>query len=417
MSENDVKGWDIMEIQKKQVIRRFSVIQFMLWAAMFGGYYITTYLKEIGFSGTNIGIIVSSASLIGTVLLPFLGRVCDKIGSARVLLLVLTGMAILLCAFIPVVTRNSAKNILLPSLFCILIMTAKSCEVSISDSFCLERITPLSISFASVRTWGTIGYLVISAVATVLLFKFNSEVTFYLSLIPFAVLTFYLVTENRWEMKTLGSVSGCGLSEEERKNSSWKDVWKVLKNKQFIAYLILYLGLNVEGCITLLYQAYLLSAAGVEGKFIAFYQAVRTVVELICLLVLIRLTGSGKLKLWHGMALCGMLYIIEHALYPVGRTPILLLLLMVPSGIGSGLFYGIGPAYIDSIASPEVKNTCQSMNGMCTAVVATIGTLIGGIVIDRYGIYFMTTINMIVLMITTAVFIVISVSIKENRGR
>ena len=399
-----------MSQEQTRITRRFSVFQFVLWSAMFGGYYVTTYLKEIGFSGTNIGLIVSVGSLLGSILLPLLGRISDKTGSARWPFLFAVTVTVVLTAFLPLITGNSAARIVVPSLYCLVIMTFKACEVSLSDSLCLERITPWKTGFATVRIWGTIGYLVISVAATLLLLRYNSEVTFYLSLLPFAVLFVMVLNEDAWEKRQLGAVS-CAARKPDNKGktrSSREDVKKIFKNKAFMAYLFLALGLNVECSITLLYQAYLLTGAGVEGKFIAFYQGIRTVIELLCMLVLMRLLNKGKLTLWHGMALCGILYIIEHALYPFLRTPGALLLIMIPSGIGSGLFYGVGPELVNRIAAPEVKSTCQTLNGMCTALMATLGTLTGGIIIDRFGIYSLTTICLVILVITTASFVTIN---------
>ena len=45
---------------------------------------------------------------------------------------------------------------------------------------------------------------------------------------------------------------------------------------------------------------------------------------------------------------------------------------------------------------------------MCTALMATIGTLTGGIIIDRFGIYSLTTICLVILVITTASFVTIN---------
>ena len=69
---------------RKRLVWQFSFISAAYFAALAGGSYLTTYLKDyFGFSGTEIGTLVAIGSALAVVFSPIFGAISDKIGSSR----------------------------------------------------------------------------------------------------------------------------------------------------------------------------------------------------------------------------------------------------------------------------------------------------------------------------------------------
>ena len=78
------------------------MIQFFFWAIILGAIYYTAYMKEIGLSGTTIGITTSVGSLICAVTLPIIGRLSDRLGSAKAPFLISASSFVMLLMLLPI---------------------------------------------------------------------------------------------------------------------------------------------------------------------------------------------------------------------------------------------------------------------------------------------------------------------------
>ena len=384
---------------KEKIQKRFSVIQFLWWAAMIGGIYIVAYLKELGLSGTQIGVTSSIGALFGAILLPVMGKLSDRLGSAKTPLLITAGAGVFLCMFLPLVGRTVTKAPMIVMVFSVVLLIIRAQQNSLADSFCIGVISDYGIPYTQIRMWGSLGYTSISLIVTALMAKaFPMEIVFYVSPLLFLPLGFLIARADREKLAQAKPAAT-----ENREKVSLKAIFK---NYYFVVYVVFVLGLNVQQGITFMYLPYLLGGAGIDGKYLALFTGFRSVFELLSMLICVRLCKSGRVKLWQILLFSGAFFSLEHVLYPMAKGYLMMFLIMIPSGLASGIQYGVAPNYIFKIVDERVRYTCQTINGVCISVVSIVGTLCGGLIIDHYGIYALTNVNLCILIAATLTFAV-----------
>lgn len=393
-------------MEKKQVQRRYSVIQFLFWAVCIGGIYITAYLKEIGFSATQIGITSSCGALFGMILLPRLGELSDRLGSAKYPFIASMGIVTVLLMFFPLIAKVFPVAPVVVILYGIIAIMFRMQQISLADGYCISKIGPYGIPFTSIRIWGSLGYATISAIVTILVTWFLPMASvFYVVPLAFLPLTYLVLHDDKTSVAAAGQSDAIEQvnAEQKPKKPSFRAAFR---NYYFVIYLLLSLGLNVQQGITSLYQIYIYEAAGVSSIYVALFTGFRALFEMLSMFICMRLRATGKIKMWQILIFSGVFFTIEHILYPSANGFFFLFLIMVPSGLASGIHFGVAPNYIYEIVDDNVRNTCQTINGTCTAIVSIVGTLIGGLVVDKYGIFTLTNINLCILVCMTTIFIV-----------
>ncbi len=384
---------------ERETLILFSMIQFLWWGMTVGRSYLTTFLKETGVTATRLGVVQAAGGAAGMILLPLIGNACDRSGSVRKYM-------------IPVVCGGVIANALLPALSKVLLPVAQiallayaaclisvqALQTSLTDSFCLPYIEVYRIPFSAIRMWGSIGYVCTSA-AVVAAVSLGAGVSaaFYVAVtlcVPF------LLAVRRSGVR-------CA-AEYLPKRGRRAPVRKIVKNYYFVVLVVLLLGLDVQPAITFKYLPYVLEHARVTGGYLALFTGFRAFVEMLTMLGTNRLIRGGRVRMWHLLAASAFFFAMEHLLYPAAYGVFGLLLCMIPSGIAAGIQYGVAPNYIYHITEEDIRYTCQTINGACLALVGIVGTLAGGVVIDRWGIVALLRINLCILLFAGTLFIALN---------
>ena len=146
---------------------RLSLMMFLqyavwgVWLPVLGGYLGAPVEKGgLGFAGEQIGMILGTAGACGAVLAPFIaGQVADRFMNAEKalgLLLCLGGVANWLLAG----ARSYESFLAISILYSVLYMPT----LSLSNSVAMANLSNATTDFPRVRVWGTIGWIVASAV-------------------------------------------------------------------------------------------------------------------------------------------------------------------------------------------------------------------------------------------------------------
>ncbi|MBU3728276.1 MAG: hypothetical protein FGM37_03375, partial [Phycisphaerales bacterium] len=146
---------------------RLSLMMFLqyavwgVWLPVLGGYLGSPIEKGgLGFSGGQIGVILGTAGACGAILAPFIaGQVADRLMNAEKalgLLLVAGAVANWLLAG----ARTYESFLGFSILYSVLYMPT----LSLSNSIAMANLPDATRDFPRVRVWGTIGWIVASAI-------------------------------------------------------------------------------------------------------------------------------------------------------------------------------------------------------------------------------------------------------------
>ncbi len=378
---------------KKEYIK-FAMIEALYFAIFAFTTYQTVFLKDLGITSSQIGTIVSIASVTGLVVSPLWGIVSDMLHSARMTFwLSVTGTTILF-ACLPIIEKLLKENTVIVFVYIPVIFIFKQASNSLLDSWCIGVLSPKGIPYGSVRMWGSVGYSLVSLLLGILIGTYvDTDTSFYFMLPLLALLSYFCLNkkeEERQEKQKTGHVQKPPFQ-------------KLFVDRQFFIYLLYAFGLNIYLAVTLVFMPYVLEAAGCQPEQVGTVTGFRALMEIGSMFLGARL--SRKIPIRYIMIFPGVLFGIEHICYQFAGNLVGILGIMILSGLAGGFFYSLGPSYIFEIVSKEVVTTAQTINAMNLTFVSIIGSAVGGYVIRRWGIHALTTGCGILILVLTGIFI------------
>lgn len=373
-----------------------------VYFAIFANYsYQSVWLKEAGISSSQIGFMVSVASVVGMIACFVWGTVSDRLGSAKKVFVLVVSASAILYALLPFVGKGGTGAAGILFVYITLIYIFKQSGTSMMDSWVIGATSHRGIPYGSIRMWGSVGYAVMSmvwgAVAGVYL---GVEFVFY-SMIPLMIIFNMICFRQPAELRAEEKKTADGISSEKEKAGVLKSL---LGNKAYVVYMVYAFGLNIYIGVSIVFMPYILEAANCQAEQVGIVTGFRAVIETCAMFAGTKL--ARRLPLRYIMILPGLFFGLEHLLYQFAGNMGNMLGIMALSGIAGGLSYSIGPSYIFEIVPKEVKSRAQSLNAMNLTFIGIIGTAVGGYVIDHKGVNFLTTGCGILIMSLTGIFVI-----------
>ena len=306
-----------------------------VYFAIFANYsYQSVWLKEVGIGSSQIGLMVSIASIIGIAACLIWGSVSDKLGSSKKVFIAVVSITGVLYAFLPVL-RNAGSNIVgILFVYIPLIYFFKQSGTSMMDSWIISATSNKGIPYGSMRKWGSVGYAVMSVIWGAVVGKYiGTEVVFF-SMIPLVIIFNLICLRQRTEV----SENSRFLREKakdssiETKGKAWK---KLSENKAFIVYMIYAFGLNVYIGVSIVFMPFILEAAGCKSEQIGIVTGFRAVIEFGGMYIGTKI--ARKLPLRYIMIIPGILFALEHLLYHAAGNLRNMMSIMILSGAAGGL--------------------------------------------------------------------------------
>lgn len=379
-------------MKKSSLLIRFSLIEALFFAIFSVTSYQTNFLSEVaGLNSAQIGAVSSVGCIVGLIALPLWGVISDKLHSSRLLFTI--GITITAVAYmlLPIFSHYVSGVVWPFYIYLSIIFFFRQPQNSLLDGWAVGTLASYGADYSVVRRFGSIGYSIVSVLLGLLIGKcFGLSGAFYsiaIFIFPLAVIS--LTTKD--------------ISVEKADKSNKIHPALLFKNPRFLVYLLYTLGLNIYLSVTLIFLKYILEYAGCSSDVLGLVIGFRALMEILSMSMESRL--HKKFSLCTIMILPGILFGLEHLMYRFAFGLPSIFLIMVLSGLAGGIFYSAGPNYVHEIVSPVVQNTAQTMCGMSMAIMGIIGTSIGGIVIERYGIQTLTTGCGILIVLLTLVFI------------
>jgi len=331
----------------------FYVLYFAAMASFMP--FIVLFYRELGFSGTQIGLLTGVPPLVSLAAGPALTSLADATRRHTWVM----GLGILASAvivfFLPALESFTAVFV-----FIILFNILSAPVASLSDSATMSMLGAERAMYGRIRLGGTIGWGVFAQIAGVVFDVYGLQTLFYLYA-GITLINLFVSRKLRFEHVEQGEARGSVLT--------------FLTNRRWIFFLVsAFLG-GLGAFTVAAYLSPYLQELGARGSQIGFAHTVATLTE-----VPVFFFGNRLIKRFsaYGLFLLALALIgVRSLLFAAADTIFLAILVQGLGGLIYPAFWAAGVAYADEHAPAGLKSTAQGIFG---AVAFGIGSAVGGFV-------------------------------------
>ncbi|PWM38659.1 MAG: MFS transporter [Clostridiales bacterium] len=381
----------------------FNVVYFACSSLYFG--FIVMYLTAHGYSSFECGVINTIISLVEFLFQPVAGYITDTFMSIKKYIILCSAGAILTTYLLPLTVHNmlgASISVMLLTLFAYpLTYLADTWSVTLRESLSY-------IDYGKNRSGGSVGYSVTSALAGVLIAKFGYDLLFLLHVILFAVVIVIVLfipgvpCGNARKKK----VEGAQLQPEQGESLSFGGIIKMLlRNQKYMVFLLstfcFYMALKAW-CT---YIPYKIIELGGADKELGYAIALAAVGEIPILFIMNRCVQRFRLSFIYITAtLClfarGLLMLTAQSMSMVMLSELL-------EAFTYAFFIAVSLEMINRIVPRSIRTTAVTVEVAVTnGLSGIIGTFIGGILVDRFGVDMMSLVMCVMSALGVLLFAV-----------
>jgi len=359
-------------------------LQYALWGAWLPvtARYLSATTSEggLGFSGSEIGMILGLAGSIGAIAAPFIaGQIADRYFSTeRILgLLVTAGGAV---KWITAHQTEYGAWLVLSIIYSVLYMPT----LALSNSITFSHIDDQENDFPKIRVWGTIGWIAASWVFPMVWLQQGLHFQW---MPPFIVGTEVPDVTNRLAdaLKFSGIISVsygafCLLlphtppKRDATEKLAFKKAFELFKKSSFTVLVIASLAVSVIHQIYFLQTGPFLSHIGILDSQIGPAMTIGQFAEILTMAYL----GFFLKRLgFHKVISIGVAaYCIRYAIFGTGSFPVWIMVMSQAfHGFCYAFFFAAAYIYVDKLADEDVRHSAQTVFGI---IILGGGPVIGG---------------------------------------
>ena len=343
---------------------RGALYYFGYWGVI--GFYVPflfVHFKEIGLSGTQIGIFATMLPLLMLTSAPYIAGIADR-WRARVRILAvcitLTGISILLL--------GTSDNYLVLAPLMLLMSVVRSPIAGIGDGIVAKMAVQHNVNFGAMRMWGSFGFASIA-----ILSGYIWQQTGYAPMFVVACIGFIPV-----------ALIALLLDEEEippPQGATWGPLLRdpAMRTVLLVAFLMAG-SLSMSGT----FEGILMSSLGGGGLYIGLLLGVTGLSEIPMMRNASRLTAwLGAERTW--MLGCGIIA-VAHLAYAIAWSPIVLLIAAILRGSGFGLSFVMMVSIVAKRAPAGLAASSQAaVSAAGWGLAPLIGIPLSGMLFDATG--------------------------------
>ena len=370
--------------------------------------YVNLYFRRLGFSGSQIGMIVSIFYLTNFLCQPVWGYISDKYQVRKP---VLIGLILISAASILMYLRAESYGQILATA-ALLGMTFPAI-MPLIDATAMDYVQRAKISYGSIRLWGSLGFMTAGLLGGQLTGMFGLRSIFVsasLTLLVMAVFAVRLPADD-----TGRKTSPADKPRMEPIISQGEQIKALLRNRKFAVFLVA--SFLIQGCMAMGFgflNIYI-SSLGAPDSFIGLIWAIAAASEIPAFLAM-----SYFQKKLGARGLLLMSYIVmavRWILFSLARTPMMMIPVQLLQGFSGGYYFGGSVMFVSEEAPEGLKATAQTIFGAINMGLGPIvGMTLGGQLVDRIGLVSLFVFCGIVTGLTALLF-ALTLSTGSRRSR
>lgn len=327
--------------------------------------YLALYYRQVGLSGTQIGLLVGVSPIITWLAAPLWGALADSTRRHRQLLIAAMLGAM---AMVAVLSWTSALIWLLPVVVGFAFFTAPI--MPLVDDSVITQLGERRSLYGRQRVWGAIGWGVAAAGAGVLVDRYGLGFSFYAFLLFMGMALLF-----SWRLVVSSAQIG---------QPFWQGMQTLASNRPLIIFLVSVLFASMGSGIVHNYLFLYLSDLGASKTLMGLSQTMATFSEIPVFFfsaLLLRKVGARGLLL---MSLSA--YVVRLLAYTLMPPVWLVLPINLLHGLTFSGLWVAGVSYASEVAPPGMGATAQGLfTGMTMGLGAALGALLGGALYDTLG--------------------------------
>ena len=374
----------MLNFSKNSRLGVMMFLQYALWGAWLPvtARYLSATISEggLGFTGSEIGMILGLAGSIGAIAAPFIaGQIADRYFSTeRVLaILVTAGGAV---KWITAYQTEYGAWLILSILYSVLYMPT----LALSNSITFSHIDDQENNFPKIRVWGTIGWIVASWIFPMIWLQQNLHFQW---MPPFIVGSEVANVTSRLAdaLKFSGLISlfygaFCFLLPHTppKRNAveklAFKKAFELFKEASFTILVVASLAVSIIHQIYFLQTGPFLSHIGILDSQIGPAMTIGQFAEIITMAYL----GFFLKRLgFHKVISIGIAaYCVRYAIFGTESFPVWVMVISQAfHGFCYAFFFAAAYIYVDKIADEDVRHSAQTVFGI---IILGGGPVIGG---------------------------------------
>lgn len=359
--------------------------------------YLAVYLNSQGYSSSQIGTIAAINSALGIFAAPLWGMLADRWRSVVKVIVLCAITGGLLYGAVPLLDSIHVGAF---PLVLAMIPTAfffRMPVMSLTQSVALEKSERTGINFGILRAAGSLSFALGSVALGFIVPRTGVWITFYVAAvfaIPTVVLILCATRGEKTEKKPAIPLREMHFGE-------------LLGNWRLMSFFLL----SVFACIMLncnsTFWPRLLESIGEDGAKVGLVNGTKAFVEVPFMIMIPFLRKRFKLE--NILIVSFALFAIEAAVY-VFATSFwqVMAAAIVCDGAGAGLYYAASATFVFSLAPERLNSTAQAMLSAVGSVTGVVGSLIGGFLIDAFGVQSFYIFGAAVAALSTCAFFAIA---------
>lgn len=352
-------------MREKQAVRSIRALYFLYYAAFaIFTVFINVYYREIGLSGVQIGWINALAPLVGIFGGPLWGYLSDHTGRPRLIMALavlgsaLAGLGISAArVFAWLLPLAAAWNLF------------NSTLAPLIDSANLTTLPGRSEQYGQQRMWGTLGYVVLSFSAGLVLERTGLQSMFlvYVALMLVMLAAVPLLPGQRGQAQATARL----------------EVRALITRREWLFFTASLIPLWVASNGMYSFLGVYLRDLGADAVLIGSTSAVGSITELP--MMLFSAFFVRKLGLKRMLVISYALYGVRMLLYGLIPSPGWAVLVTAMHGLTYGLFWVAGVVYTNELVPDNLRTTGQALFFAVMSLAGVIGSPFSGWMYDTLG--------------------------------
>ena len=327
--------------------------------------YIVLYYQDLGFTGTQIGLLTGITPLITFFSAPFWTGIADKRSRHRLIMSIAMLIGVITIVVFPLL------NAFLPILLIVILLNIFLAPVQpFADSAAMFMLADEKEMYGRIRLGGTIGFGLVASIAGVVVRNYGLRLAFWGS--ASLMLLAFIISQKLiyGQLKAGDPVRG--------------SVRTLLKNPRWLLFLTVAFAGGLTLAATNNYLFPYMKELGANESTMGLALTIGTIVEIPVLFYghrLIKWFTSYRL-LMLSMVLTG----IRLLLFAVSGTPSVVLIVQLLNGLNFPIMWVAGVSYADENAPAGMSTTALGLfSAMVFGFGNAVGGFMGGLLLERIG--------------------------------
>jgi predicted MFS family arabinose efflux permease len=406
-----------------KIIAEFSFLQFFFWSswAVYGA-YLVYYLSDLGYSNMRIGTLMSLRTFMGLIAPPIVGYICDRLENRKMVFIIAMSLMGL------VITPLTFYGDFMLAVSIGIVGFLWEPQQSVLDSWILETSVHTAHNYGFMRAWGSIGFAIIVTVFGQVIDKFGWQVHFlsYGVIIFIVVIIALNIKDNSYSELQQKEDDLEGIEAEEVKTEALKlgadkkveseldekNIMRLFKNKDYIFILFITLLIFIPNQMIFVYLAPIIKSVGGDSTdlgYMFFFNALSEAPIFFAAKYFLEKYKTNSLLLFSAF-----FYLIRFIVAAAATSPVYFLFFGMLQSLSFGVFLVTVRYYVKLVAPAALKTTAQSIAMMSAfGAAGIIGSLLGGYLIDNYGMAVMFNVT---IGFGSAAVLVLAFVVFKDRG-